>query len=665
MHAPWVLPKFGFRRSTAHHHHKVFPRRISDAFPADIGIAEPVKKSRFLLRKPPICALAEGELVADAKDVVKICQIWDVMLGTSHLSKQEVLHLARFAHQEKFDKLVITHANWAVMCDYSASEMQRLIELGAWIEFCAAAILPPAPARNIPEEVALLKRIGSQRCILASDAGAQVNGTAPSVFRSYLQMLNNAGLPGRKSTGWPLRTRDYFSTWIVSRALIEKRDMKDSIEYPLFSRSEMDRRYVRAKELMAQRGIDVLLSRGRRTSTTSPAAARVSRSTTRSPDRASWSCRSRASRSLSRRISMLITLATYVSDFRSYFDVLGFPHQLIVETLQGGGAAAPPGRRGARAGAAPGDPGRRVPGARRRDAEHEFVDAADMFVKLRMVKSAEEVVYMKQAADVTARARQRLFDRHVHAGYDGTRRRSDDAAADARGGRRPHRVRSSAARSARVHQPVPLRSAAPEGGHPRGGYGRVRRHVHDRLSADATLGTATAAQKGAYRRGCDVTRRMTAALKPGVGCSDLHRVAVAAIDAARRDRRPPGTMKGGARFGHGQGMLLTEPPSINPGDDTLLEAGMVFSTEPSIRMGAEHCRSRISTSSPRTATSRSRSRPTSYERSSGSTPLISAAQRPPWWNSPCKPTTRWTNTIRNAVSTITMEQRATNQGSTG
>ena len=37
--------------------------------------------------------------------------------------------------------------------------------------------------------------IGTQRCVLASDAGAQIYGTQPSVFRAYLQLLNNGGLP--------------------------------------------------------------------------------------------------------------------------------------------------------------------------------------------------------------------------------------------------------------------------------------------------------------------------------------------------------------------------------------------------------------------------------------------------------------------------------------
>ena len=38
-------------------------------------------------------------------------------------------------------------------------------------------------------------------------------------------------------------------------------------------------------------------------------------------------------------------------------------------------------------------------------------------------------------------------------------------------------------------------------------------------------------------------------------------------------------------MGHGQGMLITEPPSIAPADDTVLAEGMVISTEPGVRSG--------------------------------------------------------------------------------
>ena len=38
-------------------------------------------------------------------------------------------------------------------------------------------------------------------------------------------------------------------------------------------------------------------------------------------------------------------------------------------------------------------------------------------------------------------------------------------------------------------------------------------------------------------------------------------------------------LKGG-RMGHGQGMMITEPPSISALDDTVIEPGFTLSTEP-------------------------------------------------------------------------------------
>jgi hypothetical protein len=154
-----------------------------------------VKKSRHLLRKPPISLLKDGELTPEAKDVVKICQIWDAMLGTSHIHKSEMAALTKFARQEGFKKVVITHGNWALMSELTGTEMRELGEMGVWIEFCGTSLMPPHGARSIEAEVKLLNEIGLERCILASDAGAQIYGTAPTMFRAYLQLLNNSGLP--------------------------------------------------------------------------------------------------------------------------------------------------------------------------------------------------------------------------------------------------------------------------------------------------------------------------------------------------------------------------------------------------------------------------------------------------------------------------------------
>ncbi len=64
-----------------------------------------------------------------------------------------------------------------------------------------------------------------------------------------------------------------------------------------------------------------------------------------------------------------------------------------------------------------------------------------------------------------------------------------------------------------------------------------------------------------------------AAARPGVTCGDLYQAMAAIIGD------DGGTI---GRLGHGLGIELTEPPSIIPGDDTVLEAGMVMTLEPSI-----------------------------------------------------------------------------------
>jgi hypothetical protein len=160
-----------------------------------VGTAEPDKRSRHLLRKKPIRIVENGRLSDDAKDVVRICKAWDAMLGAAHLYNEEIIALLRFAREEKFDKVVITHANWTVLRNVDAGALKEMADLGAWIEFCGTAMLPPHNCLTVEEELRWLDIIGTQRCVLASDAGAQIYGTQPSVFRAYLQLLNNGGLP--------------------------------------------------------------------------------------------------------------------------------------------------------------------------------------------------------------------------------------------------------------------------------------------------------------------------------------------------------------------------------------------------------------------------------------------------------------------------------------
>ena len=206
-----------------------------------------------------------------------------------------------------------------------------------------------------------------------------------------------------------------------------------------------------------------------------------------------------------------------------------------------------------------------------------FVDAGDLIVRLRMVKTPEEVAYMREAAAVTGRARQRLF-REVVPGMTerGVVRRLRQLILEEGGDRTSfvHIIAGSPASHTQHHLDRPL-----EKGNllylDAGAY--VRYHTID-YARFATLGPASAAVRRGHAVLQEANARMIEALRPGARCSELHAIASAVVTGAGYEIVPTG------RMGHGQGLCFTEPPSVSPDDHTVLEEGMVISTEPEVEI---------------------------------------------------------------------------------
>ena len=75
---------------------------------------------------------------------------------------------------------------------------------------------------------------------------------------------------------------------------------------------------------------------------------------------------------------------------------------------------------------------------------------------------------------------------------------------------------------------------------------------------------------------------MSDTLKPGLKCSELFKTGIKLL----KEAGVVGDLSQTAgRIGHGQGMMVTEPPSITAHDNTVLEPGLVLSTEPGLGDG--------------------------------------------------------------------------------
>ena len=355
------------------------------------------------------------------------------------------------------------------------------------------------------------------------------------------------------------------------------------LEYAQFSRAEMTRRYDRARDLMARRGIDALLVSGEENfqylaGTTASIA--LHHSLTR-PSVFILPLQQEPIIVTQGRANL--ALGCYVADFREYSEILRFPHELVLQALLDAGL--PNKRVGAELGQEQrmGMPVGAYNAMTAGLPAVEFADAADILIALRMVKSGEELACIRRAADITGRARQRLFSQ-VEAGMTerevarlmrqlileegGDRTSFVTFQHDLPGGANP------------FHYDRPLQKGAILAVDA-GAYVGLYTIDYPRM---ATLGRATAQQRRLHRAVVQVDEELARALRPGIRCSQLYRIGVDAIARARAEMGDLEQLPG-ARMGHGQGMLVTEPPSICAEDDTALEEGMVISTEPGVRWG--------------------------------------------------------------------------------
>ena len=344
-----------------------------------------------------------------------------------------------------------------------------------------------------------------------------------------------------------------------------------------FSKEDIERRHSRAREMMAAKGLDALLVTNEENFqyfTGATGSLALHYSSTR-PAVLVFPLVGEPVAIVGAMIVDTIHMSTYISDARGYTDVLSFPVNMVEDAIRGLGPRVK--RVGVelgmeqRMGVPVGDYLQLVGSV----PEVSFEDAADIFVKLRMVKTPEEVEYMRQAAAITGRARQRLFREVVPGMTERDVVRRLRALILEEGGDRTSFVHLTAdlpVSQTQFHLDRPLK---------RGGLlyidagAYVRNYTID-YARFATLGPASSEQIRGHSVLLEANRRMTEALRPGLTCAELHEIGAEVIEESGFEVAPVG------RMGHGQGIQLTEPPSVSPDDQTVLEEGMIISTEPEV-----------------------------------------------------------------------------------
>jgi histidinol phosphatase-like PHP family hydrolase len=125
---------------------------------------------------PGITILENGKLRREAAEIVEAVASSDtkVSIETSHLYFNEILALAEECERHGVD-LVVTHANQELTL-LTVDEAAQVVERKAWIQLAIISMLgtplaAPGWVVNYHHSMELLKSVGPDRIILASDAG--------------------------------------------------------------------------------------------------------------------------------------------------------------------------------------------------------------------------------------------------------------------------------------------------------------------------------------------------------------------------------------------------------------------------------------------------------------------------------------------------------------
>jgi hypothetical protein len=152
------------------------------------------QKSGLKLPRPGISVLEYGgKLKSEAKIIVELVKEADAILGTGHLSRDEIFALADFAFPAGLKKFLITHPEFNPPA-LSIEDQKLLTTKGAFLELCGGNLYPIPGVGRIDDYRRIVAEAGADAIILTSDAGQPRKSWPAEVLRIFGQCLLEKGV---------------------------------------------------------------------------------------------------------------------------------------------------------------------------------------------------------------------------------------------------------------------------------------------------------------------------------------------------------------------------------------------------------------------------------------------------------------------------------------
>jgi hypothetical protein len=140
-----------------------------------------------------------GRLRPVVFEILKLIAQHDAILGTGHLSVQEIQHLVPAARAAGVRRILITHPELSIT-NMSIAVQQALAGPGVFFERCLIVtvppgpLVPPGPTVPLSAIAAAVRQVGPETTVLATDFGQPENPSPVEGLQRYIAGMMELGI---------------------------------------------------------------------------------------------------------------------------------------------------------------------------------------------------------------------------------------------------------------------------------------------------------------------------------------------------------------------------------------------------------------------------------------------------------------------------------------
>lgn len=135
-------------------------------------------------------------VIPELKEVFRLINEHDAVLGTGHISPEECFHVVEAARNAGVKKIVVTHPEWWLVGMSLEDQVRMVKDYGVMLEHCFAQPLGGGKYKsNLPMNLEAVKACGYEHIMVSTDGGQVENPFWETALEQYIQYLIDNGIP--------------------------------------------------------------------------------------------------------------------------------------------------------------------------------------------------------------------------------------------------------------------------------------------------------------------------------------------------------------------------------------------------------------------------------------------------------------------------------------